>query len=350
MRSRVTWVLSATSLLAIVDCGIDTGSAPSDQAVGGQAGVPGSAGGAMGSAGGSFGGSNTNGGGGNLGGSRNPGGGNPGRNGAGGLGGVTASGGAFAMGGGPSNGGLASTGGAARCGVTVVDPSTLPPCTTCTGGRCVAKADYPAAPLNILDACDAQNVCIPDSVVATKGNVLLPTCTSVAGAEGRCASLCIPIVRSLSGVLPQGNCATDERCAPCDNPNDGSSTGICAVGCDPGPTKPPTIFPQCCGGIGRCIPRADIPGAAASSLPKVDCPAGNDPVCVPSVVVSDPTYRFPSCTTSLPAAPGACAPACIVNAIPNGNLLGQGTCANSTDKCAPCTNPLTGQPTGACSP
>jgi hypothetical protein len=81
-------------------------------------------------------------------------------------------------------------------------------------------------------------------------------------------------------------------------------------------------------------------------LPKVDCAGSDDPVCVPVEAVTDPTYKFPPCTFT--GQPGVCAPSCIVDAIPNGNLLGRGNCANPDDKCALCKNPLTGQPTGAC--
>jgi hypothetical protein len=192
---------------------------------------------------------------------------------------------------------------------------------------------------------------MPDPIVATKGNVLLAKCASVSGAEGRCASLCIPIVRSLSTVLPQSSCGASDRCAPCYNPSDGQPTGICKVGCDPGPTSAPFIFPQCCGARGQCVPRADIPGAVAKMLPTETCKGTNDPVCVPTKVIKDPTYKFPPCTVDLPLAPGSagvCAPDCIVNAVPNGNLVGRGTCADPLDKCAPCKNPLDGSLTGAC--
>src|SRR6185295_7514943 len=105
------------------------------------------------------------------------------------------------------------------------------------------------------------------------------------------ASLCIPIVRSLSGVLPQGGCGPDDRCAPCSNPADGSWTGICSVGCDTGPTQPAFKFPSCCSDRGRCVPRGDIPGPAAASLRALDCTGGNDPVCVPVEAVTNPTYK-----------------------------------------------------------
>jgi hypothetical protein len=258
----------------------------------------------------------------------------------------------------PASGGLPPIGG--TCNVMVVDPTPLPACPTCQGGRCVKASDYPTAPADLLAKCsDSDSICLPDPLVATKGNVALPRCTSVAGAEGRCTSLCIPITAQLAGVLPQDTCAASDRCAPCYNPVDGSSTGICNIGCDPGPTQPPVLFPPCCvdkgttNARGRCVPRAAIPdGPAKANLAKETCSGNNDPVCVPTAVIQDPTYKFPMCTSQLfldPGKPGVCAPACIVNANPAGAALAQDDCANKTDKCVPCTDPSTGKPSGACS-
>jgi hypothetical protein len=230
----------------------------------------------------------------------------------------------------------------------------LQACAGCAGGRCVAKADYPGAPLGILAACDANTVCLPDPIVATKGKVSLTSCKSVLGNEGRCMSLCIPIVQSLSAVLPQDVCTPDERCAPCVNPTDASDTGVCMVGCDrgPNPAFPPVLFQKCCTNLGDCVPRKNVPGAVAGSLSKLDCSGSDDPVCVPSAIVKDPTYRFPTCqsSTTVPgvvSGPGVCVPACIVNANSLGRFLGQGDCADPNDKCAPCSDP-TGKSTGAC--
>ncbi len=239
------------------------------------------------------------------------------------------------------------------CNVQVVDPSPLPPCTTCMGGRCVSPSDYPTAPASQLAKCgDGSQICLPDPLVATKGNIALPRCTSVASAEGRCTSLCLPVAASLSGVLPQDSCAPTDRCAPCYNPVDGSSTGVCNIGCDTGPTQPAVVFTQCCGGRGRCVPRAAIPdGPAKTNLAKETCTGSSDPVCVPTAIIQDPTYKFPTCTSQLfvdPGKPGVCVPKCIVDANPAGAALAQDDCADATDKCVPCTNPSTGQPSGAC--
>ncbi|HEX4339349.1 MAG TPA: hypothetical protein VH062_25760 [Polyangiaceae bacterium] len=257
----------------------------------------------------------------------------------------------------PEAGGLPNVGG--TCNVIVNDPTPLPACPACTGGRCVNAADYPTAPASELAKCgNTDQICLPDTLVATNGNVALTPCTSVAGAEGRCTSLCIPVAAQLSGVLPQDVCAASDRCAPCFNPVDGSATGICSIGCDPGPQKPAVLFPTCCidkgttNARGRCVPRAAIPdGPAKSNLAKETCSGNNDPVCVPTAIIEDPTYKFPTCTDSLfldPGKPGVCVPSCIVNANPEGAALKQDTCSDTTDKCVPCTNPSNGMPSGAC--
>ncbi len=290
----------------------------------------------------------------------NPAGGNIAGASAPGAGGVPAGGGAPPRGGSggtpPASGGLPPVGG--NCNVMVVDPTPLPQCPNCQGGRCVKASDYPNAPVSQLTMCDADDICLPDALVATKGNVALAHCTSVAGAEGRCTSLCIPSAAALAGFLPQDVCASSERCAPCYSPVDGSDTGLCRIGCDPGPTQPPVLFPTCCvdkgttNARGRCVPRAVIPdGPAKQNLAKETCTGNNDPVCVPTVIIQNPSYMFPMCTSQLfidPGKPGVCAPACIVNANPAGAALAQDDCANATDKCVPCTDPSTGMPSGAC--
>jgi hypothetical protein len=255
------------------------------------------------------------------------------------------------MGGAPGLGGQQNLGG--TCNMQLVDPGPLPPCTTCMGGRCVSPADYPNAPTSVLAPCDSGNICLPDPIVATKGNIALKRCTSVAGAEGRCTSLCIPVAQSLAGFLPPDVCdGATERCGPCFNPVDGTSTGICQIGCDPGPTQPAVLFPQCCSGRARCIPRTSIPdGPAKSNLSKEKCTGTNDPVCVPTEIIQNPNYQFPSCISQNfldPGKPGVCIPACIVNANPAGAALTRDDCANTTDKCVPCVNPANNQPSGAC--
>jgi hypothetical protein len=101
---------------------------------------------------------------------------------------------------------------------------------------------------------------------------------------------------------------------------------------------------------------ASAAGAQASQLGQDSCPtaaAGTDQlVCAPDVFLM-PGYTPPSCDTGLLGIlfgdqfkAGVCLPDCIPAV--QSFLIGKGDCATDGDKCAPCLNPLTGQPTGAC--
>jgi hypothetical protein len=271
--------------------------------------------------------------------------------------GGTAAGGVATGGGGTSGGTGGDTPVDPSCNKKVADPSTYPACSSCTGGRCVPKADFPDVQASLLDSCENDGICLPDSFVETKGNVLLKKCSSVLGNEGRCTSLCVPVARDLSAVLPQDTCAESERCAPCFNPNDGTPTGICDAGCDPGPTAQPILFTKCCGGRGDCIPRSNIPGNAKNNLAPETCTGANEPVCVPADIVANPNYKFPPCTASVSVVPGTpgmaggdgvCVPRCIVDSTQYGPNINQGTCTDADDKCVPCKNPINNQASGAC--
>ena len=75
----------------------------------------------------------------------------------------------------------------------------------------------------------------------------------------------------------------------------------------------------------------------------------NDFVCAPTVFITDPNYVPPSCLTDsiiFGGDPGACVPDCLIGGF-EGLLLGQSTCADG-ETCAPCTDPISGDPTGAC--
>jgi len=262
-----------------------------------------------------------------------------------------------AAGGGPGNGGTGTggTGGTMpecpHTGPDALDPSTLPVCPMCAGGaRCVPSGLIPAEFQSQLGDCDAEHKCVPDDFIKTNGEFIPPTCTSVAGAEGRCLSECLPQIAAQASLLPADTCAEFQRCAPCYDPITGMETGACSLSCDPGPTSPPVTLPTCCNGIGTCVPKGAVPPDQAAQLPPDSCPQdANMFVCAPTVFITDPTFKPTPCSTELPIGggqPGVCLPACLITGF-QGSLLGQSTC--DTDwKCAPCDDPLTGQPTGAC--
>lgn len=253
-------------------------------------------------------------------------------------------------------GGGAGTGGGgnAACGTNINDPGKYPACSTCTGGRCVPKTIVTTAGIaSLLTACDADNVCVPDNIVAMGENLLLKTCTSIGGAVGRCASTCIGAVASLQAYLPQDTCAQNERCAPCFNPANGQATGICGLGCDQSPPGQPVTFGKCCGADGLCAPKSALPQDLAAQLGPETCANASTDVCVPAKPIATPGARFACCTgggmMGAPTYSGACIAACVIDQGPAGSQIQPGSCG-ANEKCVPCANPLTNppSPTGVC--
>jgi hypothetical protein len=193
----------------------------------------------------------------------------------------------------------------------------------------------------------AGGYCVPDDFIRTAGRFVPTTCTSLGGAEGRCLSVCVPQVAAQLNRLPQGTCASNQRCAPCFDPFTGMPTSACRQSCDPGPTRPPVVFPRCCSGRGRCVPTAAVPAASRMSLARRECTM--DYLCVPEENL-DPAFAGPMCrgTLRLLGRPytGVCVSTCTRLGVIGTITLERGTCTPD-HVCAPCVNPLDGRPTGA---
>jgi hypothetical protein len=233
-------------------------------------------------------------------------------------------------------------------GPDVIDPTTLPPCPTtiCAGGgRCLPTALIPPEYHSQLTDCDAENKCLPDEFIKTRGYFIAQTCTGIVGNEGRCMSECLPEISARAAFMPVDICPPHHRCAPCFDPVTGGESGVCSLTCDPGPTTDPVVLPGCCNGLGTCVPKAFFPTALGDRLPADSCPVDtNDYVCAPTQTIADPIAMPQACLTEVGGEPGACLPACLAAGFSSGTL-GQSTCA--TDYlCAPCLD--TGNPTGAC--
>jgi len=224
----------------------------------------------------------------------------------------------------------------------VLDPSTLPSCGP--DAHCVdpALAGDDASRLGPCD--DGTSLCVPDRFIETGGKFTAATCTSVAGAEGRCLSMVLPDVAAQADLLPQDTCAPSERCTPCFDPIDGTPTGACNLSCDTGPTQPPTTLAECCGGRARCVPSTSIPADQQDQLSEQEC-KNDQPgsLCVPDEILND--GPFPACSGNniLGNYTGVCLSSCLDFGI-QGIVLDRGTCSSGF-KCAPCTS--FGQPTGA---
>ena len=270
--------------------------------------------------------------------------------------------GGYAGTGGAGTGGMSGSGGTmmdagpppptceVHTGAPALDVTMLPECDNpdlplCGDGRCLASSAVPEASRSALAPCmAADTLCVPEHFIETLAMFIVPTCTSLLGAEGRCLSLCIPQVAAQAGFLPQDTCAMTERCAPCFDPRTGEDTTACHQGCDGGPAEPPTVFDKCCGGAGSCVPSEIVPEADRALLGTDTCTTAGQ-LCAPDTL-SDSTF-VPTTCTSLAGAEGRCLPDCLPDVAAQASLLPVDTCA-AGELCAPCFDPLSGDPTGAC--
>ena len=274
------------------------------------------------------------------------------------FGGSDGAGGSAAVGGTGGAGGASAAGGMGgsepMCpheGPDVLDPTGFEVCPMCAGGaRCLPSSFIPADAQAQLGDCDATHKCVPDELLKTGGEFIPTTCSSVVGAEGRCLSECLPQVAAQKDLLPQDICPEFQRCVPCFDPVSGDASGACSLSCDPGPSDPPTSLPGCCDGLGTCVPKALLSASQAAQLPQDSCPKdANDFVCAPTAAVEDPNWKPAACITDTTIGgnkPGVCLPKCMITGL-GSFLTSQSSCPDN-HKCAPCDNPFTGKPTGAC--
>ncbi|UJR82853.1 Hypothetical protein I5071_49180 [Sandaracinus amylolyticus] len=227
-----------------------------------------------------------------------------------------------------------------------IAPDLLPPCLLegCIDAHCVPNSFVSEEQATLLANCDEGSKCVPDPFIETTGEFLLATCRSVGGAEGRCVSRCIPQISEQADMLPEEGCQEGEECAPCYDPRTGESTGVCNLGCDPGPQEPPDMFMECCGGAGSCVPTDLVPEAQREQLGVDTCTEENT-LCAPSALI-DPTSQPDRCD-SIAGVEGRCLPACLPAIGAQADRLSQGSC-DAGELCAPCYDPTNGEDTGAC--
>lgn len=237
-------------------------------------------------------------------------------------------------------------------GPPLVDVTTLTACGA--GAHCVQTALVPAAMAAQLAPCAAPagTLCAPDVFIQSAGNYIPKTCASLDGAEGRCLNVVIPEVESQAAQLTQDVCAASEKCVPCYSPLDGKETGACRLSCDPGPSKPKVLFQDCCKmnnvEYGKCVPKTVIPMTLQSNLGADTCTNTTADLCVPSENL-DPKL-VPTACNGQGLIGGAYTGVCLSKCLKFGFFqqlgISQGSC-DDLHNCAPCTNPLTGKPTGA---
>ncbi|MBI4508761.1 MAG: hypothetical protein HY698_03935 [Deltaproteobacteria bacterium] len=111
-----------------------------------------------------------------------------------------------------------------------------------------------------------------------------------------------------------------------------------------GPPRDPSTLTKCCEenlGYGHCL--SDIPESFSSRM--VTCPSGG--YCVPDEWIRTGGVFVPRLCKSIGKKPGACVSVCIADVAKNADLLPMDICADG-ERCAPCTDPRDGTPTGAC--
>lgn len=235
-------------------------------------------------------------------------------------------------------------------GPPVVDVSTFPSCGD--GARCVPTSLVPASAAALLKTCPT-GLCAPEKSIAAGGQYLPKTCKAIGGGEGRCTNVNIPAVEAQKSMLARDVCDANELCAPCFSPLDGKETGACrTVSCD-APKDPAKTFTGCCTSQGttraKCIPTSIIPQGEQGNLDDDDgtCLKGQE-LCVPNEMLQ-PGFKGPACNGSTLLTgdyTGVCLSDCLHFGFIQSLGISRGTCQQHF-KCAPCTNPLTGQPTGA---
>jgi hypothetical protein len=236
-------------------------------------------------------------------------------------------------------------------GPPIVDTSTFAACGD--GMRCAPAAAVKPEQAAILKKCpDGNSVCAPEKAIAAGGNYVPKTCASVGGAEGRCTNINIPDVAAQKAMLPKDTCDANELCAPCFSPIDGKETGACRTASCDAPTQPAKQFAGCCvdKGVarGKCVPKSLVPPDQAKKLKDDDpncAPTGE--VCAPNENL-DPTFKPQTCTANsflIGNYSGVCVSKCVEFGFA-GLALSSGNCP-SGNKCAPCTDPLSGKPSGA---
>ena len=126
----------------------------------------------------------------------------------------------------------------------------------------------------------------------------------------------------------------------------GGGTTKPAVACPyTGPPLDVSKFPACRDG-GRCIPKAMIPPGNLAQAQKelAECAGG---FCAPEKSVKTQNLGLPTACKSIAAIEGRCISTVILQIDAQKDNLPQDAC-DANERCAPCFDPLTNAPTGAC--
>ena len=226
---------------------------------------------------------------------------------------------------------------------------------------------------NRLEHGPEDAICVPDEIARDPG-YSPARCEALNGIMGACLSICLPEVRNAKIELPRSpSCAPHERCVPCLDPETNLATGACDLGalaCEPVPRLhhcqdlefDATLleeFEPCCGqGRAHCAPvdwvtkagpDGDVDPADQRLAEQLAPCEGGQGLCVPDDFLARAGRYHPLPCRSIGNSEGRCLSICLpqVAEALQENDLPQSTC-QTDERCVPCYDPLTEEPTGAC--
>jgi hypothetical protein len=171
--------------------------------------------------------------------------------------------------------------------VVEVDLSTLKACGDGGKGHCYDVHKVPVPTDQVAPCDDPTQSCIPDKILTANGGKL-KSC-QFYGNPGACISTLFKQVKENLAALPQDACDPDERCAPCTDPRNNQSTGLCNDGvgaheqaCVGGPGSGTTA---CCHGMGVCTNQNAVPPQQRDHLDAETC-KGDGMICAPAALVN----------------------------------------------------------------
>jgi hypothetical protein len=212
---------------------------------------------------------------------------------------------------------------------------------SCLPEALIAKGDRERLPVDRCSGSEDQ-LCVPSAWLSSEPPA---TCRAPGRLEGRCFPSCLPEVAERNEQLTQSNCREHELCLPCFDPLTGADTEACRTDDDPGPVEAPEPFAQCCGELGRCLPRSVVPEEARASLERESCVASYDALCTPEAWIEG---SAPNECRAAGDLEGRCLPRCLPDVSALGARAETSTCPDE-HACLPCFDPVSGEETGACS-
>jgi hypothetical protein len=222
--------------------------------------------------------------------------------------------------GGPSESGAECCGALGTCTAAEGSNTGLPHAT------CKAQPDLRCLPKPVENEDAGQSLGFASCRVQLPGSP-----ANAPNYEGRCMANCFVSSSPIASRLSQATCETGESCAPCYNPLNGRTTGICELPGDSPLEPPPPAFKECGDGSnGFCVPTYAA-GNSAMQLSQLTCQVGE--VCAPKNKVSDPGACFEHCDSGAGLGPGACAPNFLAGQL--ASLLSPSTCKTG-ELCIPC--------------